>query len=364
MKNVLMFVLVLIQYYGHSQLRHDICDKIIIGDFKCLNCTSALETLPKNMRTAVGTDLNYYSFCRVINRDRLGDILKRKDKEKLIAEINDLSIEEKQTLTAITQAQRVIFGEMEIQPADKSLLVTLVINNLETGVQETSNIFEIPFGQYDTYTKREPFVTKGIKEILFGKDGVNIPSATDGSAAETQDLPLKPTASQEDVMAYKGEKIAKQDPLAISLRNREPEGPSRRGFDIGMAATEGHTLPGPGKDKLCASLTQAEQLGFKSAMNFSLERNRNLEFATIGAAIAKASPVIAAARNRSQSEYFKLGFDIATGIFGDPALGARGNTATGPGSLGIRDALSDEGRKGFNAAVQLLLGPPALPRKG
>ena len=36
------------------------------------------------------------------------------------------------------------------------------------------------------------------------------------------------------------------------------------------------------------------------------------------------------------SVLFLLGYDIATGIFGDPALGARGNTLTGPGSLGIR----------------------------
>ena len=50
-----------------------------------------------------------------------------------------------------------------------------------------------------------------------------------------------------------------------------------------------------------------------------------------------------------------LGFDIATGIFGDPALGAQGNTQSGPGSLGIRDALSPASKRGFNAAMELLL---------
>lgn len=173
-----------------------------------------------------------------------------------------------------------------------------------------------------------------------------------------------PTASAEDVLAAKGEIIANQDPLAIALRNREPKGPSRRGFDIGMAAAEGHTLPGPGKDKLCASLKPAEQIGFKSAVSFSLERNKYAELATIGAAIAKANPVVAATRTKNPSVYYSLGFDIATGIFGDPKLGAQGNTAKGTGSLKIRDSLSADGQKGFNASMQLHLGPPPLPRRG
>jgi hypothetical protein len=53
--------------------------------------------------------------------------------------------------------------------------------------------------------------------------------------------------------------------------------------------------------------------------------------------------------------FYRLGFDIATGIFGDPALGASGNTATGPGSLGIRDGLVAQGQRGFNASVALHL---------
>ena len=56
-------------------------------------------------------------------------------------------------------------------------------------------------------------------------------------------------------------------------------------------------------------------------------------------------------RNAEADPFYRLGFDIATGIFGDPAKGAQGNTATGPGSLGIRDALSVAGQKGFNALV-------------
>jgi hypothetical protein len=165
-----------------------------------------------------------------------------------------------------------------------------------------------------------------------------------------------------DVLAAKGEVIVNADPLAKALRDREPEGPSRRGFHIGMAAAEGQTLPGPGKQKIQDSLPPAEQVGYAIAVSFSLERNRNVDLATRGAAIAGLDAAVAAARSASPSIFYWLGFDIATGIFGDPALGAQGNTLTGPGSLGIRNALSSEAQRGFDNAIQFHLGPPLRKR--
>ena len=156
-------------------------------------------------------------------------------------------------------------------------------------------------------------------------------------------------------LAAKGEAIANQDPLAVALRNRQPDDSARRGFDIGMAAAEGQTAPGPGKDRTRDSLPAAEQGRFNTAVAFSLERNRNADFAARGAVIAAADPSVAAARAVDPDIFYWLGFDIATGIFGDPALGAQGNTAVGPGSLKIRDALSAAGQRGFNAAVALHL---------
>jgi hypothetical protein len=152
-------------------------------------------------------------------------------------------------------------------------------------------------------------------------------------------------------LAAKGEAIANQDPLTVELRNRQPEGPGRRGFDIGMAAAEGQTAPGPGKQRIHDSLSAAEQGGFRTAVAFSLERNRNAGLAATGAAITERDPGVAAARAVDPDVFFWLGFDIATGIFGDPAQGAQGNTATGPGSLGIRDSLSAAGQRGFDASV-------------
>ena len=161
-----------------------------------------------------------------------------------------------------------------------------------------------------------------------------------------------------NALAARGEVIANEDPLAVELRNREAEGPGRRGFDIGMAAAEGHTLPGPGKQKIHDQLSLAEQWGFNTAVRFSLERNRNAVLAAKGAAIAKVDPIVAEARRYygrartvESDGFYRLGFDIATGIFGDPALGAQGHTATGPGSMKTRNGLSIPAQRGFDASV-------------
>jgi hypothetical protein len=86
----------------------------------------------------------------------------------------------------------------------------------------------------------------------------------------------------EDALAIKGATIANEDPLAVLLRDQEPEGPDRRGFDIGMGIAEGQTLPGPGKDKF-----GEERPAFRNAFLFSVDRNRNLDFATRGSQVVK-----------------------------------------------------------------------------
>jgi hypothetical protein len=97
-----------------------------------------------------------------------------------------------------------------------------------------------------------------------------------------------------------------------------------------------------------------------------LEKTCRAELAATGAAIAQKDPVVANARNVDPLAPYRFGFDISTAMFGDPALGARGNTATGPGSLGIRNALDANGQRGFNDSVKLHLSrnytPPSGPR--
>ncbi len=167
-----------------------------------------------------------------------------------------------------------------------------------------------------------------------------------------------------NALAARGEAIANQDPLAVELRNQQPEGAGRRGFDIGMAAAEGHTSPGPGKDKVCALLSNGgrrERQPCVIAVLFSVDRNRYADRAAKGAAIAEADSAVAEARNATTDVFYKLGFDIATAIFGDPALGAQGNTAMGPGAQGIRDSLSASGQNGFNASMTFNLKRRGVP---
>ena len=128
-----------------------------------------------------------------------------------------------------------------------------------------------------------------------------------------------------------------------------------------MAAAEGQTQPGPNKQRIHDSLSPTEQKGFRIAVAFSLERNKNGGFTAKGAAIAEVDPTVAEGRTADADAFYSLGFDIATGIFGDPALGAQGNTATGPNSLGIRDGLSAAGQRGFNVAVALHLSRDYTP---
>ena len=156
-------------------------------------------------------------------------------------------------------------------------------------------------------------------------------------------------------LAPRGEVLSREDPLTVLLRSQQVDSSARLGFDIGMAAAERQTADGPGKQAVHDGLRLEEQKGFAAAVAFSIARNRNAPLAATGAAIALADPVVGTVRNSEVDPFFRLGFDIASGIFGDPARGARGNTATGSGSDAIRDALNAAGQRGFRAAVALHL---------
>jgi hypothetical protein len=151
--------------------------------------------------------------------------------------------------------------------------------------------------------------------------------------------------------AGKGRAIARQDPLAWALRREQPDEEARLGFDIGMAAAEGHTAHGPGKDARRDTLPAAQRSGYQAAVNFSVDRNKNADLAAKGAAIAQQDRFTAAARAAEADAMRRLGFDIATAIFGDPRLGAQGATEKGPGSLAVRDGLSLLAQRGFSSAM-------------
>jgi hypothetical protein len=78
-------------------------------------------------------------------------------------------------------------------------------------------------------------------------------------------------------------------------------------------------------------------------------------FAATGAEIAGIDPSVAEARSTEGSAFYQLGFDIATGLFGDPILGAEGLAKMDPISTSIRDSLSASGKRGFDASVDFHL---------
>jgi hypothetical protein len=161
------------------------------------------------------------------------------------------------------------------------------------------------------------------------------------------------TAADLEQLRAKGASLANSDPLSRALRDRTADGAPRRGFDIGMGVWAGNTAPGPGKQRVHDALAAAEQPGFDIAAAFSLPHNKYAALASVGAAIGNRDPAVGQARNAENDVFYWLGFDIASGIFGDPAAGSLGNTATGPGSLGIRNELNAAGQRGFNASTAL-----------
>ncbi len=162
-------------------------------------------------------------------------------------------------------------------------------------------------------------------------------------------------STQLELLEARGALISETDPLSIALRTQQQEGTSLRGFDVGMAAAENDTAPGPGKQHIRDSLPQEQRSGFDAAVQFSLERNKYKDLAKTGAAITNEDPFVEAASRGGNAVMYSLGFDIATALFGDPAMGATGSTAVGPGAMKIRDSLSAESRRGFDASVKFHL---------
>ena len=186
-----------------------------------------------------------------------------------------------------------------------------------------------------------------------GKDAIRdrlAPSERDGFTTAVN-FSLSHNRQEIADSAPRGRSIARQDPLAMELRGEQPDEEARLGFDIGMAAAEGQTARGPGKDARRDALPERQRAGYQAAVDFSVDRNKNAELAAKGATIARRDRFTAEARAAEAGAMRRLGFDIATGIFGDPALGALGNTEPGPGSLGVRDALSFLAQRGFSSAM-------------
>jgi len=114
--------------------------------------------------------------------------------------------------------------------------------------------------------------------------------------------------------------------------------------DAARSARARNSPAAPGLERQC--LANGGSLGAPAPAGPTVD-----DLAAIGARIAAQDDAVAQARGADPSAFFGVGFDVGSGLFGDPALGAKGNTLMGPGSQRIRDSLSPAGQRGFDAAV-------------
>jgi hypothetical protein len=154
------------------------------------------------------------------------------------------------------------------------------------------------------------------------------------------------------VLAARGQFLASSDPLLASLRELEPLGLSRTGFDIGLAIDESGTAQGPAKQKFKEDHTKDFDGGaYQRGVDYTIDRNANRDIADRGAGAVAARPEAIAARARLPLSNQWLGFNLGSGLFGSLADGALGNTLQGPKSRQIRERLGATTRLGFDAAL-------------
>jgi hypothetical protein len=163
---------------------------------------------------------------------------------------------------------------------------------------------------------------------------------------------MRPSDADFELVRANGEKRAANDASAGNIRSSLAEVP-RRGFDIGLGIWADQTAPGPGKQRYHDFLNLAEQQGFNFAAAYALPRNKYAGLVDIGAAINAADAQVRARRNAVKDGYYWLGFDIASGLFGNPRMGAQGSKVLGAGAIEIRNSLNAAGQAGFNASMQM-----------
>jgi len=158
-----------------------------------------------------------------------------------------------------------------------------------------------------------------------------------------------------ETAAARGEGFTVNDDVVAQIFSRLTEPNARRGFSIGLGVWGDQTAPGPGKQKFHDALIAAEQRGFELAAAYALPHNKYASLLAVAAKINAADPDLAAARATDPDGFFWLGFDLASGLFGDPAAGSEGSRVLGAGAIAIRDSLNAAGQRGFNTSMKLHL---------
>jgi hypothetical protein len=162
------------------------------------------------------------------------------------------------------------------------------------------------------------------------------------------------------------------------VESTTPPDPSKTICDYAKSARARNSPAAPGLEKQCAAQGQAAPVAPMAATAKKVDHGYLADLfdpapdagaappapidpaqldalAARGAEIAGIDRAVAVARNAEVGAFYRLGFDIATGLFGDPALGAQGSVLVGPGATKIRDSLSASGQRGFNDSVKFHL---------
>ena len=104
---------------------------------------------------------------------------------------------------------------------------------------------------------------------------------------------------------------------------------------------------GPGLEAQCRAIGETTNVSISTL----LDRSELDHLAELGVAIARADYQVMNARRASSDPVIRFGFDVATALFGDPALGSQGSTVLGPGSWNIRASLEPAAQPGFDASA-------------
>jgi hypothetical protein len=160
------------------------------------------------------------------------------------------------------------------------------------------------------------------------------------------------------VLAARGQRIALRDPLLTAMREFEPEGDSRLGFDVGLGIAKDQTAWGPGKQRAIDDLPLTQKDSAERSAHFAVIRNVVMNFALQGAAVARgdARPEAENLRRTEPPGYFTLGFHVASALFANAGLGGKGLIRPDPQSNELRRSLPAEGIRGFDAATNLYMG--------
>jgi hypothetical protein len=191
-----------------------------------------------------------------------------------------------------------------------------------------------------------------------------MPAAFALERGKTYPLGVPPTPMPEldkgllGVLAARGQRIALRDPLLTAMRELEPEGDSRVGFEIGLAIAKDQTEWGPGKQRAIDDLPIVQQDSATRSAHFAVHRNALIAPALQGATVARGDtrPEAVTLRTAEPPGYFTLGFDVASALFANEALGGNGRAGSDSESVALRNKLPPEGTRGFDTAAKLYMG--------